>query len=76
MWLKHILPVPRMSIGQMLALLVTWPYHRSFVYFNLEPAAKLAEVSQRDRSRVELGQAIEHWRSNKDHEYDFVCNAV
>ncbi len=76
MWYNHLISLPNMTLspGLLLVLLVTWPYHRTFRYFTLDPATKLAE--DLDKSDSYLVHAINHWRISKDHEYDFVYNAV
>lgn len=79
MWYTHIIPTSRMRFCEILPLLVTWPYHRTFRYFTLDPAARLEEdlvYLDRANGAAELARTINHWISSKDHEWDFVSNAV
>ena len=75
MWLEHLVSIPRMSYGHILILFVTWPYHRSFRYFTLEPCNNLADDIEKKEPK-DLPKAINHWCLSKKQEYDFVTNAV
>lgn len=51
---------------------VTWPYHRALRHHTLEPARRLAE----SEDEAELRKNIDHWRTIKVQELDFVKAAV
>ena len=72
MWHRHVLPF-ELSFGS-IAILVTWPYHRTFRYFTLDPAARLAD--DLDSNVPDLSSAIDKWHFTKEMEFDFVRKAV
>lgn len=73
MWYEHLLSLDH-SLYAYLSLLVTWPYHRTLRYFTLDPAERLAK--DLDREDADLENAVNHWRTVKTHECDFIIAAV
>ena len=73
MWHNHLIPLQDVSYSS-IGILVTWPYHRTLCYFTLDPAARLRR--HLDTNGLDLAGAINHWRTIKATEYDFVCAAV
>jgi hypothetical protein len=73
-WYQHIQPMARLSYTS-LAIVFTWPYHRTLRYFTLEPAENLARcLSDPDLSK--LATAAGHWKELKVLECTFVSKAV
>jgi hypothetical protein len=73
MWYDHLLSLENSLFG-FLSLLITWPYHRTFRYFTLDPATRLAK--DLDSNEADLENAVNHWRSVKTHECEFIIAAV